>query len=197
MNNNILPYAHVIIRLFQGIVYNDMNIWNDLIEFQSQLKEYFSAINVDLFVSENDGFAFLKNYEHNDEEIVENEEIPKIPDLFSKRQLSFQVTLLSVLLLERLIEFDISGGDSTRLIYSKEDIKELVRVFLPENSNEAKYIDNIDTNINRLLEYGFLKKLNNNKDEYEVKRILKAKINAEKLVEIKERLTEYVRRERA
>lgn len=199
MNEKIMPYAHVIIRLLQGVVYNDNpRVWGDLINYHNRIKDYFHQIGVELFFSESEGFAFLKNSDKSDKEEYEqlSPETALIPDLFSKRQFGYRVTLLSVLLLERLVEFDTSGGDLTRLILSKEEIKELLRVFLPDTSNEAKYVDSIDSDINKLTEYGFLKKLNNNKDEYEVKRILKAKIDASMLVEIKEKLEEYVRSER-
>jgi hypothetical protein len=39
-----------------------------------------------------------------------------------------------------MAEFDASG-EATRLILSRDEIIELVRVFLPDSSNEAKLID--------------------------------------------------------
>ena len=99
--------------------------------------------------------------------------------------------MLSVLLFERLIQFDLEGGDTTRLIIDKEGIKESVRMFLPETSNEAKIIDKIDSSINKLVDIGFLKRLSSDENKFEVRRILEAKISAEGLQEIKEKMREY------
>lgn len=187
-NNIIPPYAPVIIKLLQGVVYNDdRDAWDGLINFQLQVNEYFETIGVALEVHESEGFAFLRQKRYEEEPAV------KIPDLVVKRQLNYPVSLLCVLLVERLIEFDVSGGDSTRLIMAREEIKEMLRLFLPEGSNEAKIIDSIDTHINKLVEYGFLRPLSSGEDKFEVKRILKAKVPADTLLEIKHKLEEYAK----
>ncbi len=97
------------------------------------------------------------------------------------------------MLVEKLIEFDATEGDSTRLIVDKDEIKEMLRIFLPEKTNEAKIVDNIDENINKLVKYGFLRKLKDTESKYEVKRILKAKVPAETLQEVKSKLEEYAK----
>ena len=182
----ILPYAPAIIRLLQGVVYSDDRAtWECLIKYQSDVKEYLSGIGIEVFIHENDGFAFLRQKK------VEEDQESILPNLIEKRQLSYPVTLLSVLLFERLIQFDLEGGDTTRLIIDKEGIKESVRIFLPETSNEAKIIDKVDSSINKLVDIGFLKRLSSDENKFEVRRILKAKISAEGLLDIKEKMREY------
>ncbi|MDH4164232.1 MAG: DUF4194 domain-containing protein [Nitrospirota bacterium] len=181
--SNIPPYAAVIIRLLQGVVYDDnREIWNALIDHQAQVREYFALIGVDVLIHESEGFAFLKQRE------AEEDGEFALPRLIEKRQLGYTVTLLCVLLVEKLIEFDVRGGDSTRLILGRDEIKELVRIFLSDKTNEAKIMDSLDAPINKLVEYGFLRKLASGEDKYEVKRILKAKITADMLQDIKRRL---------
>jgi len=68
------------------------------------------------------------------------------------------VSLLLALLRKKLAEFDAGGGD-TRLVLGRDDIVELVRVFLPEGPNEARLIDQIETHINKVVELGFLTRL--------------------------------------
>ncbi len=186
--NVMNPYAPVIIKLLQGVIYNDdKELWDNLIKYHVPIKEYFKVIGIDVLIYETEGFAFLKQ-----KRFDEGQET-NLPNLIEKRQLSYPVTLLCVLLVEKLIEFDATEGDSTRLIIDKDEIKEMLRIFLPEKTNEAKLIDNIDENINKLVKYGFLRKLNDTESKYEVKRILKAKVPAETLQEEKNKLEEYAK----
>lgn len=74
---------------------------------------------------------------------------------------------------------------------------ELVRVFLPEGPNEARLIDQIESTINKVVELGFLHKLKPTGGStlgpasYEVRRILKAFVDAQWLAEFDARLANY------
>ncbi|MFZ3170169.1 MAG: DUF4194 domain-containing protein [Candidatus Methanoperedens sp.] len=186
--NAVNPYAPAIIKLLQGVIYNDdKELWDNLIKYHVPIKEYFKVIGIDVLIYETEGFAFLKQ-----KQFDEGQEI-NLPNLIEKRQLSYPVTLLCILLVEKIIEFDATEGDSTRLIIDKDEIREMLRIFLPEKTNEAKLIDNIDENVNKLVKYGFLRKLNDTENKYEVKRILKAKVPVETLQEVKSKLEEYAK----
>ncbi len=183
MDNETLPYALAVIKLFQGVVYSDDKaVWNCLIQYQLDIQQHFSGIGIEVFVLENEGFAYLKQKERDPSQ----EEY--LPHIIERRQLSYPVTLLSVLLFEKLIEFDMKGGDSTRLIIDREEIKNSVRIFLPEGSNEAKLTDKVDIHIKKLVDVGFLRELSTDPNKFEVRRILKAKISADGLLEIKDKL---------
>jgi hypothetical protein len=187
-NNKIAPYAPAIIRLLQGVVYNDDRaLWDNLINYQVKIKEYFGMIGLEVYILESEGFAFLRQKQFAEETDDGNKII--LPELIRKQPLSYSVSLLCVLLLERLIEFDVAGGDSTRLILNKDEIRNMMMIFLSEKTNEAKVIDKLDADINKLVDYGFLKKLNDG--EYEVRRILKAKVPIDKLLEIRQKLESY------
>ena len=66
--------------------------------------------------------------------------------------------MLLALLRKRLAEFDATSSD-TRLVLSRDQIVEMLRLYLPPSTNEARLVDNIDTHINRVVEMGFLRKL--------------------------------------
>ncbi len=188
MDNETLPYALAVIKLLKGVVYSDdKTIWNCLIQYQRDIKQHFSGIGIEVFVQESEGFAYLKQ---KDSDPSQEEYLPHI---IERRQLSYPVTLLSVLLFEKLIEFDMKGGDSTRLIIDREEIKDSVQIFLPEGSNEAKLTEKVDTHIKKLVEIGFLKELSTDSNKFEVRRILKAKISADGLQEIKAKLGEHAK----
>jgi len=114
----------------------------------------------------------------------------------ARRPLSFPVSLLLALLRKKLAEFDAGGGhegEGSRLVLSRDDLVELVRVFLPDSSNEARPIDRIETHINKVVELGFLRRLKTTSGppSFEVRRILKAYVDAQWLSELDARLADY------
>ena len=65
------------------------------------------------------------------------------------------------------------------MILSREQVAELLRVFLPEGSNEARLIDQVDTQLNKVVELGFVRRLRGQDGVFEVQRILKAFVDAQ------------------
>ncbi len=88
------------------------------------------------------------------------------------------------------MEQDAGGGD-TRLVLGREQLVEALRVYLPERGSEAKTVDYAHTQINKAVEYGFLRKLKGTDDNYEVQRILKALVDADWLVDFDAKLARY------
>lgn len=184
----------VVIPLLKGVIYqeSDSILWNALVNLQARVRDYMAVLGLELALDEAEGYAFLRSRME-----VEEVDAPKLPRLVVRRQLSFSVSLLLALLRKKLAEFDATGGD-TRLILSRDDIAELIRVFLPESSNETRLIDQIETHLNKIMELGFLRKLKpgsagqgGQMPLYEVRRILKAFVDAQWLADFDERLTAY------
>ncbi len=174
-----------LIALLKGIVYaeNDPALWQDLLQLQTRVRDYVAMIGLELMLDEAEGYAWLRTRATRDGE-------PELPKLVTRRQLSFPVSLLIALLRKKLAEFDASGSD-TRLILSRDDIVELLRVFLPGGSDEARLMKQIDSQINKVIELGFLRKLRGQDHQFEVRRILKAFVDAQWLNEFDRRLAEY------
>ncbi|MDD2742370.1 MAG: DUF4194 domain-containing protein [Rhodocyclaceae bacterium] len=183
----------LVITLLKGVLYleNDPALWNALIQLQARVRDHIAVLGLELVLDEAEGYAFLRAKPDTDDETN------KLPRLVARRPLSFPVSLLLALLRKKLAEFD-AGGDATRLILSREEIVELVRVFLPESSNEAKLIDQIETHINKIVELGFLRRLKPNVTvnaekgtNFEVRRILKAFVDAQWLADLDGHLASY------
>lgn len=192
-NNKIVPYAGVIIKLFQDVIYEDDRYWKDLIANQRAVADYFEKIGVRLIIQESDGFAYIYQPEIN----PDGDDNVKLPRLVRKTPISYEVTLLSVLLREMLEEFDLKEIDQVKFYITNREIKEKIELFFKEKTNVVKLVKNFDSYINTVLNLGFLKIIEEDtKDKentrYEVKRIIKAKINNEKLEEIKQKLNEHV-----
>lgn len=174
-----------LIALFKGVVYADSSPdnWQNLLERQAAVADYVAVLGLELIVDEAEGYAFLRQRPVEDDEI-------ELPRLMARRQLSYPVSLLLALLRKKMAEHDAGGGD-VRLVLSRSEIAELVRLFLPDSANEAKLIDRVGMDINKAVEMGFLRKLRGQEDQYEVRRILKAYVDAQWLSEFDERLGEY------
>jgi hypothetical protein len=178
------------ITLLKGVIYRegDERLWGALLDLQARVRDYVSVLGLELVLDEAEGYAFLRSRP----EQAEDGAAPKPPRLIARRPISFPVSLLLALLRKKLAEFDAGGGD-TRLVLSRDDIVELVRVFLPESSNEAKLIDQIETHINKIVELGFLRRLKvaGGPSSFEVRRILKAFVDAQWLSDFDTRLAAY------
>ena len=183
----------VIIPLLKGIVYreNDAGLWNDLIRVQARAREYVSVLGLEAVIDESEGYAFLRART----ETGDGPEL-ELPRLVARRPLSFPVSLLLALLRKKLAEFDAGGGD-TRLVLSRDEIVEMLRVFLPENTNEARVIDRVDAHLSRIVELGFLRRMRSEGSApgahaaFEVRRIIKAFVDAQWLGELDARLLAY------
>ena len=177
----------VLITLLKGIIYRDdsQDIWRDLLSQQAAVQDYTAVIGLDLIIDEAEGYAYLRS-----RQIDEDGETSDLPRLVTRRQLSYPVSLLLALLRRKLVELDAQGSE-TRLVLSRDEIAELVRIFLPEGSNEVKLLNQIDTLINKVVDLGFLRKLRGQNNTYEVRRIIKAYVDAQWLADFDKRLAEY------
>jgi hypothetical protein len=95
-----------------------------------------------------------------------------------------------VLLRKKLVEAD-AGGDAGRVILSREQIIDLMRIYMPDTSNEVKMIEQIDTAMRRVIEMGFVRTLETVKETYEVRRILRAFVDADWISSLDEKLESY------
>jgi hypothetical protein len=188
-NEKILSYAPVIIRLLQGAVhYDDKDGWENLLSNRTSVEDYFEKIGVKVFINEPDGYAFLKQKEFEDHD--KNNYLPRLTRRIS---LSYDVTLLCVLLREKLLQYDVGSTDSLRSpILTKEDVHEMLLPFFREKTDETKQRGKLDAIINKVIDLGFLRPLKNpGKEEYEIRAIIKARITAETLNDIKQRLQQH------
>ncbi len=173
----------------KGVVYreNDPETWNAIVSLQVRVRDYTAVLGLELVLDEAEGYAFLRSRPEDFFAEI------KIPRLIARRPLSFPVSLLLALLRKKLAEFDADGAD-TRLVLSRDEIAEMVRVFLPENSNEVKLIDQVDSHLNKIADLGFVRRLKPQSGQaqmFEVRRILKAFVDAQWLAECDKRLASY------
>ncbi|WP_208624539.1 DUF4194 domain-containing protein [Janthinobacterium svalbardensis] len=178
-------YSQILIALMQGVLYqeNDVALWQPLLLLQARVRDYCQHIGLELILDEAEGYAYLRQRATSEGEVA-------LPRLVPRRQLSYPVSLILVLLRKKLAEFDSNGGD-TRLIVSREQITEQLRLFLPDTANEARLLDRMETHLNKVVELGFLYRLRGQDQQFEVRRILKAFVDAQWLSDFEQRLNDY------
>ncbi len=185
----------LLVSLLKGVIYKDSEThkWQQLISLQASVRDYVSVLGLELVLDEAEGYAFLRSVSADD---AKDKSVPDKPGLrlVARRPLSFPVSLLLALVRKKLAEFDAIAGD-TRLVLSRDELVELMRVFLPESSNEARLLDQLDQNINKLVKLGFLRSMkqvgNRRSRHFEVRRIIKAFVDGQWLNEFDKRLTQY------
>ena len=178
-----------LIALFKGVLYqeDDSALWQSLLDLQSRVRDYLGVLGLQLILDEAEGYAYLRQRQEEDETAPGQSALPR---LIARRQLSYPVSLLLALLRKRLAESDAGSGEA-RLILAREQIADLLRLFLAEGSNEAKLADRIDAHIAKVVELGFLRRLRGKDEQFEVRRILKAYVDAQWLNEFDQRLRDY------
>lgn len=179
--------APVLIHLFKGVIYQEQhpNLWEQVIASQAAVRDYVRVLGLDLHLYEVEGYAFLRQ-----QTVADDTESEAPPRLVARRQLTYPVSLLLALLRKRLAEQDASGGD-TRTVVTRQQLLDMMHVFMPEQSNEAKLQDQMNAAINKVLEYGFLRELKQDDGSLEIRRLLKAFVDAQWLGMLEEKLAIY------
>lgn len=179
--------ASAIISLMREVVYRDVpaheGVWEALSRHRAPIADHFAAIGVDVVVDEAEGYAYLRT-----REAEEGEE--ELPRLVRRRSLTYNVSLLLVLLRRRMVEFEASG-EAGKLVLSRDQIVELLRVFQASSTNEARVVEQADRTIAQVADLGFLRELRGQRGAWEVRRILKAYVDAQTLADFAARLAAY------
>ena len=177
-----LPYAPVVLKLLKGVIYSDDPHWERLQSYLTPIKDYFGKIGLQVQHYETEGFAYLDQPDSEPDDPTES-----LPRLVARRQLSFKVTMLCVLLREQLRLFDASDATGRRVL-DVEKLRDLIQPYLPVGNNEEKFRREVNDLINQAIELGFLKRRSGDRANYEVRAILKAKIDADMLERLKQKL---------
>ncbi|WP_069387490.1 DUF4194 domain-containing protein [Cellulosimicrobium cellulans] len=201
----------VVTSLLKGVVYRESSeeTWRDLLAHEAQVRDAVAMLGLQVVVDEGDGYAYLRSQ-------PEHERDERVPRLIPRRELPFDVSLLLALLRKRLAQSDSEGGD-TRLVLTRAEIVDLLRVFLSQDAgaaaNEARLVDRVDALVRRVVELGFLRPAGRDADgagsaeaagaasaddgsadarRFEVRRILKAFVDAQWLADFDARLAQYL-----
>jgi hypothetical protein len=177
--------ATAIIELMRGVVYREQaeQTWGTLDRYGAPVRDHFGALGIDVVVDDSEGYAYLRSQD-------DDGDAEPLPRLVRRRTLTYHVSLLLVLLRKRLVEFETTGGEG-KLVVTREQVVEMLRVFLADSTNEARVIDRVDTTLRQVTDLGFLRQLRGQPSAWEVRRILKAYVDAQTLSDYAGKLREY------
>ena len=177
--------AGTIIELMRGVVYQEQHVaaWATLDRHAAPVRDHFAAIGIDVVVHDVEGYAYLRTQ-------ADDADAEPLPRLVKRRSLTYHVSLLLVLLRKRLVEFETTGSEG-KLVLTRDQVVDLLRVFLADSTNEARVVDRVDTTLRQVTDLGFLRPLRGQPDSFEVRRILKAYVDAQTLSDYAGKLREY------
>ena len=177
--------AFALAQLFVAPVYvEDIQVWETIRAERDYLTRYFRQIGQELVVDEAEGYAFIRQIELDGEE--------RVPRIGRRQTIGYTATILLVCLREELARFDAAPGESTRLVLTRQQLREVVLQFVKESNNQIRDMRTVDSAIRRAEELGFLRAVGAaESDTLEVMRILKARFGPSELESVKERLIRH------
>lgn len=176
--NRTLPYAPVIARLLKGTVeYIDKGTWEKLLQYKHELITFLYQIGLILVLDEVDGYAFTKQIPSGEDDTAVS--------WIQRRALSYDESIMLVLLREMIAEFEMSEATHRELIKKRREIKEHAELFFRQNPSKVKFLKEIDRLIDKTEESGFLYKTEDNdlldEQKFRVAKVIKARVNSEEL----------------
>lgn len=186
LEKHITPYSKAIVRLLKSTVERNSNVWDDVINYQTEIQDYLSKIGLELIVKKDEGFAFIKQLENSEGNTL---------GLVQRRQIGFETSIVLVVLRQSLEEFDSNPTQlATEKFITSTEIKDELELFLPEKYDRVRFIKELDRYINAAVELGYLKEISkkDNETKYQIHRIIKEKITLDVLQDFKNKLNDYV-----
>lgn len=180
-----LALRRALLQLMKGLVFREQDaaLWQGLLAHEAAIRDYVTVLNLELFLDETEGHAYLRQRPS-----APGESDP-LPRLVPRRQLSYSVSVLLLLLRRKLVELDVKSGE-TRLILLREEIAELMRTYAPDGTNEVKHRKRVDQDLAKVADMGFIRPLGDDETRIEVRRVLKAFVDADWMTQMLARYDE-------
>lgn len=178
MQSQILPYMGVFIKLVKGPVdYTDKSIWEKLLQYKKELTAFLPQMGLQLVLEEEDGYAYVEQtWQEEDENAV---------SWITRRSLTYEESIMLILLRDMMAEFETSESSNRELIRKRREIKEYAELFFKENASRVKFLKEIDRLIDKAADFGFLTLVDDqevlDEQRFRIKKIIKAKISSEQI----------------
>jgi len=190
-----VPWAAAAVKLLQGIVYHDDpgEAWEAILAGVTPLSDYFARIGLLLVVNEEDGFAYLRQIEP----AMLPPDYPSIPKLFRSIALTFEASLLCVLLRDELRRFEEEIHRDSRCVVLQSTLLELWQALVPGEADPVRANRNLGGQLRKLEELKFVRRFEQEPASWEVRKILKARLPLEALERLRSELEQELARRSA
>lgn len=187
-----VPWAAAAVKLLQGIVYHDDpgEGWEAILAGVTPLSDYFARIGLLLVVNEEDGFAYLRQIEP----ATLPPDYPAIPKLFRSISLTFEASLLCVLLRDELRRFEEEIHRDSRCVVLQSTLLELWQALVPGEADPVRANRNLGGQLRKLEELKFVRRFEQEPASWEVRKILKARLPLEALERLRSELEQELTR---
>lgn len=188
--NNTPEWGNTCVKLLQGPLFKteDEKAFESLTIWRKEINAYFNIIGLKLFFNEENDYAFLLQNEDEEGDVIN-----ELPRLLIKRPLTYETSLVLVLLREELDKFEIDENSSDQFILKESEIAQLVEPYYPDTTDKVKFNGLIATQLNILVQMNLIKLLKQNNSfsndrVFLIRNIIRAKVDAQFLKEFKTRL---------
>jgi hypothetical protein len=173
------------VRLLQGAVYaDDPRTWGVVLESRGQLADYFARLGLLLVVDEPEGLAYLRQLAEDEQP----EGYDRLPRLFRRTRLGYDETVLCVLLRDELRRFEEDDLHGDRCLVETAALFDRWKALSPARTDEVRARRELAAALAKLEELGFVRKLGDGPEAWEVRRILKARLPVAELEGLRARL---------
>jgi hypothetical protein len=178
------------VRLLQGVVYHDDNaeLWETLLANVSPLTDYFAKIGLQLVIDQTDAMAYLRQ-PNDDEQEAESHSVPR---LFRRTQMTYEQTLLCVLLRDHLRLFEEEDVQNEKCVVLQSELLSIWENFFPANSDNVKLNRMLATNLRRMEELKFVRQFEKEPPSWEIRRIIKARLPLSELETLQQSLLAHI-----
>jgi hypothetical protein len=177
------------VRLLQGVVCSDdAKTWDIVLRFRSALETYFARLALMLVVDEPEGYAFLRQW-HESEYPAGYEDVPR---LVRRSSLGYSPTILCVLLRDELRRFEEDDLHNERCVVETAALFDQWRVFFPAGQDEVRQQKEFSSVLRKIEELGFIRRVADSPEAWEIRRILKARLPVTELEALKGQLAAAV-----
>jgi hypothetical protein len=149
-------------------------VWRSITTLGPQLRDHLEILGMRLVVDETEQYAYVQQLD----------ELPEgMPRLARRHALTYGSTVLLILLRQQLTTAE-SDGETPRLIVTAAEMTEWMRLYRRDGVSEERVAGDIGV----LVKLGYLRRLRDSEDTFEVRRIIKALVTANWLTEYRDRL---------
>lgn len=169
------PWARVLAALRIRPLYDHQPVWDELLRYRVELALHLASEGLELLVDSREGFACLKQNPL--------DETGRTVGLIQRRALSYELSLVCILLREWLEEFDVSASESRQLYITHTQLQSRMQLMFPERHNYMKLLRELDRLIKQTVDLGFLEPIRREGQEehFQVMRIIKARVSYQEL----------------